>query len=224
MKWDPRDCHSGLSGARSEQRAGKLTYGSRSLEAWGFCSHVCTEHHGCSKPSSQVPPPLNIALTCPLIPPLTPHRSYISANWRWAQVTQGQCMMLRVSLVLHASWTPDVTVDSTSASNTETLCHVAAVWGSDLSSWMGMTDDANKRTTCGWHLGLWMMGWLSVVPGLGVFVDQAGPRCEAWALGGALGCLWCSQTVLTFAGHTYEWSGELLCIWHGLHYERIMSM
>ena len=30
-----------------------------------------------------------------------------------------------------------------------------------------------------------MMGWLSV-PGLGVFVDQAGPRCEAWALGGAL--------------------------------------
>lgn len=97
MKWDPRDCHSGLSGARSEQRAGKLTYCSRSLEAWGFCSHVGMEHHGCSKPSSQVPPPLNIALTCPLIPPLTPRRSYISANWWWAQVTQGQCLMLSES-------------------------------------------------------------------------------------------------------------------------------
>lgn len=66
-----------------------------------------------------------------------------------------------------------------------------------------------------------MIGWLPV-SGLGMFLDQARPRCGPWALGKAVEGLCFAQTVITFAEHTHEWLRELLLIWHCLCYGSIM--
>lgn len=109
----------------------------------------------CSKPSSQLPTLTKYCFNLSPIPPWTPHHCLVLANWWWAWVTHGQYTML--SLVRHPSCNQNVTVDHTSASNTKTLCHMEEVWGSDLNLWMEMTDDVNKCSICGWHLGC--EGW-----------------------------------------------------------------
>lgn len=188
IKCDLWACHSGLSGALREQIASKLTSCLRCSEAWGLGSGVGVEQSHLlwqeKKLVSSFATNLRGARTdCfARLHPRTPSPSYVVTQQWWAWVVHCQCMVLESDPMPRVQdlKTGLCLAGHTSASNTKMWGPTAAVCGSDLTLCPERKEDASKCYTCGWCLRLQRRVCL-LGSGLGIFLDQMGSRCGAWA-------------------------------------------